>query len=452
MATPDHAPTEAKPPRGRAVPIILVVLATIIGIVSVLALWVKRQALETDTWTRTSSELLQDETIQDAVGDFIVTAIFDNVDVQGEIEAKLPPQAQALAAPAAAGLRELANRAADEALSRPKVQALWEDANRLAHQKLIALLDDEGDFVSTTGGVVTLDLTKLITEIAADVGVGGNLASKLPAEASQIKVLESDQLAAAQTGVKALRTLAWFLTVLTLALFALAIYLARGHRRETLRLVGFSFVAIGIIALIARNAGGNALTTSLTGTAAAEGPVLNTWEIGTSLLNETAQSLIAYGVVIVLAAWLAGPTGFATSIRRAMTPYLRKPSVAYGTLAVLLALLFWWDPVVATSRIGPSILLICFAAIGVEALRRQAIREFPDHVTTGSPEGIAHGLAQRMRDARERSVGSRHADPTTAAPAGERIAALERLGALRDAGLLSEEELAEEKRRILASG
>ncbi len=452
MATPDHAPNETKPPRGRALPIILVVLATIIGIVSVLALWVKRQALETDTWTRTSSELLQDETIQDAVGDFIVTAIFDNVDVQGEIEAKLPPQAQALAAPAAAGLRELANRGADEALSRPKVQALWEDANRLAHQKLLALLDDEGNFVSTTGGVVTLDLTKLITEIAADVGVGGNLASKLPAEASQIKILESDQLGAAQTGVKALRTLAWVLTALTLALFALAIYLARGHRRETLRLVGFSFVAIGIVALIARNAGGNALTSALTGTAAAEGPVQNTWQIGTSLLNETAQSLIAYGVVIVLAAWLAGPTGFATSIRRGMTPYLRKPSVAYGTLAVLLALLFWWNPVVATSRIGPSILLICFAAIGVEALRRQAIREFPDRVTTGSPEGIAHGLAQRMRDARERSIRSGHADPATAAPGEERIAALERLGALRDSGLLSEEELAEEKSRILASG
>ena len=55
-----------------------------------------------------------------------------------------------------------------------------------------------------------------------------------------------------------------------------------------------------------------------------------------SLLLETGQSIIAYGIVIVIAAWLAGPTGWATSIRHAITPHLRQPSYAYGGLAVLL--------------------------------------------------------------------------------------------------------------------
>ena len=32
------------------------------------------------------------------------------------------------------------------------------------------------------------------------------------------------------------------------------------------------------------------------------------WGIGTSLLVEAATAMLAYGVVIVLAAWLAGPT------------------------------------------------------------------------------------------------------------------------------------------------
>jgi hypothetical protein len=44
--------------------------------------------------------------------------------------------------------------------------------------------------------------------------------------------------------------------------------------------------------------------------------------------------------VIVLAAWLAGPTRWATSIRRALTPYLRQPGYAYGGLATLLLLVF----------------------------------------------------------------------------------------------------------------
>ena len=36
----------------RALPMIIIVLATIIAIVSVFALWAKRQLLETETWTR----------------------------------------------------------------------------------------------------------------------------------------------------------------------------------------------------------------------------------------------------------------------------------------------------------------------------------------------------------------------------------------------------------------
>lgn len=434
-------------PRRRALPIVLIVLATVIGIASVFALWAKRQALETETWTRTSTELLEDETIRDAVGDFMVAALFDNVDVQGEIEKRLPPEARALAGPAAGGLRQLADRAADEALQSPKAQALWEDANRTAHERLIALLDDEGEFVSTTDGVVSLDLTTLVSQLSEQIGVGGGLADKLPEEASSIEIMQSDELEAAQSAVKALRTLAWLLVAITLVLLGLAVYLARGRRRETLRAVGFAFLTMGLVSLVARNAGGSALTESLTSTAAAEDPVANTWDIGTSLLRESGQALVVYGLVIVFAAWLAGPSTWATSIRHAVTPYLRRPQVAFGGLAILLAVLFWWDPLVSTHRLAPSLVLILLLAIGVEVLRRQVIREFPDHVTAHSPAGMAHALADRMREARERRVSG----PAPTAPSGDaRIDQLERLAALRESGVLSEEELAAEKRRILS--
>src|SRR4051812_48825213 len=103
--------------RSRALPIFLLILATIVGLVSVFALWVKRQALETDTWTDTSTELLQNAVIRDAVATFAVDALFDNVDVQAQVAAALPPNLQGLAGPATGGLHELANRAAQEALA-----------------------------------------------------------------------------------------------------------------------------------------------------------------------------------------------------------------------------------------------------------------------------------------------------------------------------------------------
>jgi hypothetical protein len=249
--------------------------------------------------------------------------------------------------------------------------------------------------------------------------------------------------------VKALRTLAWVLAAITLVLFALAIWLARGWRREAFRAVGFAFLAVGALALIARNAGGSALTDALTGTAAAEDPVLNTWNIGTSLLRESGQALMVYGLVIIVAAWLAGPSSFATSIRHALTPYLRRPAVAFGGLAILLILLFWWDPLVSTHRLIPSLLLIVLLALGVEALRRQVIREFPDDVTARSPAGVAQSMATRMREARERRLAGGAAAPTGSGD--ERLDQLERLAALRASGVLSEEELAAEKARLLAS-
>jgi hypothetical protein len=76
------------------------------------------------------------------------------------------------------------------------------------------------------------------------------------------------------------------------------------------------------------------------------------------------------------------------------------------------------------------------------------IREFPNQVTTGSAEGVAQRIAERMRDARERRAASRGA--VGAQPAGDqRVAELERLGQLRDSGVLSTDEFDAEKKRIL---
>ena len=387
----------------RALPIALIVLASVIGFLSVFAVWAKRQALETDTWTRTSSELLQNEDIQAALSDFLVNELYANVDVQGEIEQQLPPQFKGLAGPVSGGLRQVAGQVSRKALAQPKVQALWEDANRAAHEQLLAVIDDEGDAVSTSGGVVTLNLDKIVAQIAQQLGISADVAGKLPPDAAQLEIMRSDQLEAVQEGVSLLRTLAWVLTVLTLALYALAIYLARGRRRETLRSVGIAFVMVGLLVLFAHSIAGDAVTQSLADTDASEPAVDATWTIGTSLLTATGQAIIAYGIVIVLAAWLAGPTALATRIRREITPYLRQPAYAYGGLAVLLVLLFWWDPVEATSRLVPSLLLIGLLALGVEVLRRQVIREFPDRVATG---GTVKRAAESVQEAGERRTPS----------------------------------------------
>jgi hypothetical protein len=432
----------------RALPITLVVLATVIAFLSVFAIWAKRQLLETDTWTHTSSKLLENEDIRNAVADFLVTQLYANVDVQGELSKSLPADIKPLAGPASAGLREVALNLSQRALAQPKVQALWEDANRTAHEELLAVVENRNEAVSTTGGNVVLDLGTILTKLANQVGIGGNLASKLPPDAAQITILKSDQLEAVQTGVRLLRTLAWLLAAIAIALYALAIYLAHDRRRQTLRAVGIAFLAIGVSVLFVRGLAGDYVVGALTTTAATEPAAHAAWSIGTSQLVEIAQDMVVYGLVIIAAAWLAGPTASAIWIRRGMTPYLRQPRIAYGALAVLLVVIFWWGPIEGTRRLVPALVLVAFLVLGIEILRRQVIREFPDHVTTGSAEGVAQRIAEWMRDARERRAASRGA--VSAQPAAEqRVAQLERLGQLRDSGVLSTDEFDAEKKRIL---
>ena len=80
--------------------------------------------------------------------------------------------------------------------------------------------------------------------------------------------------------------------------------------------------------------------------------------------------------MVILAAWFAGPARWAVSARRAVTPWLRQPQYAFGALALILIVLFWWGPLVATQRLIPSLVLIALSAAGVEVLRRQVIQEF----------------------------------------------------------------------------
>ena len=69
--------------------------------------------------------------------------------------------------------------------------------------------------------------------------------------------MNSDQLSAAQSAFQVLKALSLWLLVLVLVMYALAIYLARGFRRRTLRNVGWAFVLVGLLTIIVRRLLGN---------------------------------------------------------------------------------------------------------------------------------------------------------------------------------------------------
>jgi hypothetical protein len=159
--------------------------------------------------------------------------------------------------------------------------------------------------------------------------------------------------------------------------------------------------------------------------------------------------MIGYGIAIIVGAWLAGRTASARELRRAITPLLARREWGYPVLAVIVLLVFWWNPTEGTSRLLPSLVLIVLLIAGFEALRHQAMRDFPDETWERAQERWRARYAafrDRMRRRREAPEG---AEEATAADL--RLEALERLGRLREAGVLDVEEFRREKDRILAA-
>jgi hypothetical protein len=390
----DHAPVAAAHPAEKHerlawrhwVPWVLVVLATVIALVAALNVWVKRQALSTDNWTNASTQLLQNDQIRSALSVYLVDQLYQNVNVTQKLQQRLPPALDPLAPQISLGLEQVAIRATNELLSRPRVQQLWKEANRRAHKLFIAVLDGNNQTLLSSGGNVVLNLQPILKQLADQTGLGSRVAGSLPADAGKITIMKGNQLDTARKTVKVVRVMSYFLLFLVIALYAAAIWIARGRRRTFLLAAGIGILIVGLLLLVIRRYAGDYLVSALTSNDSDKHAVTAAWAIGTQLLRNVGINAVIYGLGIVFAAWIAGPSRAATWCRRQLAPTMREhPLVIYGAVAVALFLVLIAGPTDA-QRIFPLLVLFAFAFLGTEYLRRQTAREFPAKIP---PEGSA---------------------------------------------------------------
>jgi hypothetical protein len=357
----------------------LIGVATVLGIVAIFAVWANRQLLDTGYWTSTNTQLIESPPIREAVSGYLTEQLYTNVDVAGELKNELPSELKPLAAPAAGALKDVVQKGIDLLLERPRVQQLWSKANQVTHAEFVRLVENKGKVVKLPGGgAVVLDLRPMLTEVAEKVGAPTSLVAKIPANVAQLRIVTSEQLNTMQNAVNLLRSLALVLPLLVFAMFALAVYLARGRRRQILIAVGTAFIAAGLVVVVARGIIGTKVVNSLATTEAVRPAAQAAWSIGTSVLADIAWSTVLIGIPLILAGLLAGPTRSATSLRRLMAPYMRdRPDITFGALALLLLLLFAWGPIVATKTLIGIAIIVVLAVFGTEMLRRETAREFP---------------------------------------------------------------------------
>jgi hypothetical protein len=420
--------------RGRLlIAYVLVVLATLLAVVAALAGYLRWQALDQDTFADTTDELIADDDVRQQLGASVVEELFANFDVAASLESRLSPDQRALAGPLAGILRESADRTVQRFLNQARGQELLKNALVTSHERLLAVLDDETTVVSTEGGAVILNLQPLVIQVGEQVAIVGRLAERLPDDTGRIEIMEADQLETAQDATQLFDTIGRFFWLLPLALGAAALWLARGARRRVLRALAIGAIIAGLLLLVVRNVAGGFVVDELATSTTIETAASDAWDILTALLADGAWTLIGIGVVLLVGVWLAGPRSSAATARRWIAPVLARVDVAVAVVVALMLLLILWGPTAQTHRPGPVLALTIMLLVGVLALRRITVREFPD----ASPADLQATAGQAW--ARVRGVGS----------GGDRAAELERLARLREQGAVTEEEFAAEKARVL---
>src|SRR5437899_6886838 len=354
-----------------------------------MTIWTKRQLLDTDNWTRTSGQLLANDEIRGALSVKLTDLLFQQVDVAQQLKSRLPAQLQGLAPVAAGALENAAPRAVNAFLGTDLAQTLWEHSNRRMHRQLIRVLEGKklAGHVSTSGGEVTLNLRPMLLKVSDRLGVTDQLNARAGPNAGLTVIMKARQLQAAQTAVQVFRALTIFLVLVILALYALAIYLARGSRRTTLEVVGGCIFLVGLLLLIAQRLLGDTIVNAVVKTDANRPAGHQIWMVLTGMLRDIAIALVAYGLLTVLAGVVAGPSRAATTVRRWLAPAFRRHVVlVYAVVVTILLILLAWAPLASDRRLLGTLVIFALILVGFEVLRRQTLREFPEPAVAPTPD------------------------------------------------------------------
>ncbi len=417
---------------------LLIVLSTLVLLIGALTIWVKREVLDTDTFTASTTELMRNPQVQSAMAAFLVDQIYENVDVKADLQKQLPNNLKGLAGPAAAALNDYGTRAATRLLATDAVINLVQAATRRAHSEFLRIVDDKPG----AGQKVYLQLRPVVLKLASRLGLEDQVAAKLPPDAGQFVVLDDSNvtISTVRQSVKLVRALSLFLLLVVVGLYAGAIWLARGWRREAILRCGGGVLIVGLLLFVIRRVLQGVLLDALVGQRSARPAVSAAYLILTELLMAIAWTAVAVGTITVVLAFLAGPSRFARAFRAFAAPGLvRHPWIAWGVDALAILLILIAAPITDWNKLVSRFVTFAVIIGLTEAIRRRATEEHPDGGWRWDEPDIAW---QRTPPGPLRPRRSPPLPPgvSAAAPAGDAVGQLERLAELHDRGAITNEE------------
>jgi hypothetical protein len=348
---------------------ILIVVASILTPITIVALFVNTQLTNTDRYVQNVAPLSRNPAIQNLVATNISDSLIAAIDEHKYIASLLPERAAPLIDPLRTAFEGFIRTTTLKVVQSDQFSTLWDNANRVAHTQINNVLTGKstGSVLVTSNGEVSIDVSALVNKVVQALHDRGiNVFSRIPIVAigKKIPIFQSKDLYKIRGAVNLFDKIAFLLPFLVFGCYGGAILLARDRRRAFLwSAVGF---AIGAIALAIGLAVGR--TVYLNAISSSEIPhdaAAAVFDTLLRFLHTSVRAAVSLSVVVVLAVFFAGPSrlgaGFRNRVHASVNwlggesdeagwswlgpigPVVRHKGALRATIAVVLfVLLFLW--------------------------------------------------------------------------------------------------------------
>jgi len=283
---------------------ILIFLGVFLFTLANIAFWAYFTILNTNGWVAAVGPLSKDPKVAEMISEYAVGQLFEQLDVQGTTEEALPEELQLFAGPLVVGLEQVADQAVTALVKSDAFNSVWEALNRVSHTAIINVLNGEGDRLYFEDGNLTLDFNDVYNFVQDRLGIG-DLDLIPGAEEGRLVIFSSHQVAMMQEVVSYLTALGLLLPLLTILVFAGAVWVSR-WRRQTVMWIGIGLLIATVISLIAFSGVRSSLFVSI------QDPFLR--EMAKAIVNVLTHGLMVQtiffmilGLLMIIGAWQAAP-------------------------------------------------------------------------------------------------------------------------------------------------
>lgn len=385
---------------------ILIVLVAVLVVGGLAARFARSQILDTGRYVETVAPLAKDPAIQADITNQVTKQITDRLDIEAatkdalsaitENAPRVPPQvvglAPVIASQAEGFIRDTVNRL----VTSDEFATLWVDANRIAHENVVAVLTGNTKRVKIDeNGTVSIPLGPIIDKVKQRLNDRGfAFADKIPQIDASYTLFQSKDIVKAQRLTRLLDRLATWLPWIAVALAVGAIFTApRGSRLRAMALVGLA-VSIAMVLLgfglnAARAYYLDDIPTDVLTPDAASAIV----DIVTVPLKTMLRAAFAVGIIVALVGFLLGGSRSATAVRHGYSRAIdalrrsgsgREPNqfevwvaqlrvpLRIAIIAIAVAVLIFWRYPTGLVVLTVAVLAV-IALVVVEVLARPAV-------------------------------------------------------------------------------